>query len=278
MQSGQQLLEETIAACQEIAEGLSSADGGSQDWEDSVTEIVEKFEKVSGTFFFKTMPRAGHADMSPRRRGAPRAPQIGAVGRARPGVDPDDRKRSEADREGRDEGGHPDLTRPVLVTGGAGSVGRRVVDRLVGSGRSVRVLDLPAMDFTGLEDRPGVEVVRGDITDADGVRRAVEGSGAVLHLGAVLPPNSERDRDLTLRVNVGGTRNLVDAIEQLNPGGRLVFTSSISTYGDTSADEPPVRVARGQWAIDIYAESKIEGEKLVRESSLTNAVVLRIAG
>ena len=170
------------------------------------------------------------------------------------------------------------MTRPVLVTGGAGSVGRRVVDRLVGSGRSVRVLDLPAMDFTGLEDRPGVEVVRGDITDADGVRRAVEGSDAVLHLGAVLPPNSERDRDLTLRVNVGGTRNLVVAMEQLNPGGRLVFTSSISTYGDTSADEPPVRVARGQWAIDIYAESKIEGERLVRESSLTNAVVLRIAG
>ena len=56
MQSGQQLLEETIAACQEIAEGLGSADGGSQAWEDSVTEIVEKFEKVSGTFFFKTMP------------------------------------------------------------------------------------------------------------------------------------------------------------------------------------------------------------------------------
>ena len=170
------------------------------------------------------------------------------------------------------------MTRPVLVTGGAGSVGRRVVDRLVSSGRSVRVLDLPAMDFAGLENRPGVEIVRGDITDADGVRRAVEGSGAVLHLGALLPPNSERDRDLTLRVNVGGTRNLVDAMERLNPGGRLVFTSSISTYGDTSEDEPPVRVDRGQSAIDIYAESKIEGERLVRGSSLTNTVVLRIAG
>ena len=166
----------------------------------------------------------------------------------------------------------------MLVTGGAGSVGRRVVDRLVGSGLSVRVLDLPTMDFADLEGRLGVEVVRGDITDADGVRRAVDGTGAVLHLGAVLPPNSERDRDLTLRVNVGGTRNLVDAMERLNPDGRLVFTSSISTYGDTSSEEPPIRVSRGQSAIDIYAESKIEGERLVRESSLTNTVVLRIAG
>ena len=170
------------------------------------------------------------------------------------------------------------MTRPVLVTGGAGSVGRRVVDRLVSSGRSVRVLDLSAMDFTGLEARPGVEVLKGDITDADGVRRAVDGAGAVLHLGAILPPNSERDRDLTFRVNIGGTRNLVAAMERLNPGGRLVFTSSISTYGDTSAEEPPLRVSRGQAAIDIYAESKIEGERLVRDSSLTNTVVLRIAG
>ena len=56
MQSGQQFLEETTAACREIAQGLGSANGGSQVWEDSVTEIVEKFEKVSGTFFFKTMP------------------------------------------------------------------------------------------------------------------------------------------------------------------------------------------------------------------------------
>ena len=56
MASGQELLEETTAACREIADGLGSANGASQAWEDSVTEIVEKFDKVSGTFFFKTMP------------------------------------------------------------------------------------------------------------------------------------------------------------------------------------------------------------------------------
>ena len=59
---------------------------------------------------------------------------------------------------------------------------------------------------------------------------------------------------------------------------RMVFTSSISTYGDTSGEEPPVRVGHSQSAIDIYADSKIEGEKLIVESSLSNAVSLRIAG
>jgi hypothetical protein len=56
MQSGQDLLDETVDACRQIADDLASQDGASQAWEDSVTEIVEKFDDVSGTFFFKTMP------------------------------------------------------------------------------------------------------------------------------------------------------------------------------------------------------------------------------
>ena len=170
------------------------------------------------------------------------------------------------------------MSGPVLITGGAGSVGRQLVEMFAESGRTVRIFDLPMMDFSGLEGREGIEIVRGDITDADGVRSAVAEADAVLHLAALLPPNSERNRDLTFRVNVGGTQNIIAAMESENPGARLVFTSSISTYGDTSAEEPPVRVGHSQSAIDIYADSKIEGEKLIRDSSLDNTVVLRIAG
>ena len=170
------------------------------------------------------------------------------------------------------------MSGPVLITGGAGSVGRQLVEMFAESGRAVRIFDLPMMDFSGLEGREGIEIVRGDITDADGVRSAVAEADAVLHLAALLPPNSERDRDLTFRVNVGGTQNIIAAMESQNPGARLVFTSSISTYGDTSAEGPPVRVGHSQSAIDIYADSKIEGEKLIRDSSLDNTVVLRIAG
>ena len=47
------MLDEAIATCRRIADGLGSQ---SQAWEDSVTEIVEKFDEVSDTFFFKTMP------------------------------------------------------------------------------------------------------------------------------------------------------------------------------------------------------------------------------
>ena len=170
------------------------------------------------------------------------------------------------------------MTVPVLITGGAGSVGRQLVGMFAEAGRAVRLFDLPMMDFSGLEGRDGIEIVRGDITDADRVLAAVDGADAVLHLAALLPPNSERDRDLTFRVNVDGTRNIISALEQTDPETRLVFTSSISTYGDTSGGEPPVRVGHSQSAIDIYADSKIEGERLIHESSLSNTVALRIAG
>ena len=170
------------------------------------------------------------------------------------------------------------MSGPVLITGGAGSVGRQLVEMFAEAGREVRIFDLPVMDFSGLEGRDGIEIVRGDITDADGVRNAVEGADSVLHLAAILPPNSERNRDVTFRVNVGGTQNIISAMESVNADARLVFTSSISTYGDTSSEKPPVTTAHSQSAIDIYADSKIEGEKLIRESSLNNTISLRIAG
>ena len=52
-QSGQEMLEQSIETCQKIADGLADQD---QAWEASVVEIVEKFNEVSGTFFFQTMP------------------------------------------------------------------------------------------------------------------------------------------------------------------------------------------------------------------------------
>ena len=165
----------------------------------------------------------------------------------------------------------------VLVTGGAGSVGRMLVEKLVTDGQAVRIFDLPFMDFSGLEDRDGIEIVKGDITDAAQVADAIEGVSSVVHLAALLPPNSERDRERTFGVNVGGTENIIKAMEAGAPDATLIFTSSISTYGNTMDEEPPVRVDHSQSAIDIYADSKIVGERMVRESSL-NWIAMRIAG
>jgi len=168
------------------------------------------------------------------------------------------------------------LSEPVLITGGAGSVGRQLAGMFLAEGRPVRIFDLPFMDFSGLEDEPNVEIVKGDITDKESVYEAVRNVGGILHLAALLPPASERDRDKTFAVNVEGTRNIVEALKSHGSKATLVFTSSISTYGDTSKESDPIKITQPQNAIDTYAESKIAGEKILIGSGV-NFVILRIA-
>ena len=168
------------------------------------------------------------------------------------------------------------MTNPILITGGAGSVGRQLASMFLEEGRRVRIFDLPFMDFTGLDEDPNVEVYKGDITDSELVSKAAEGISGVLHLAAILPPNSEKNKEFTFKVNVDGTNNIVEAIKDSSPDATIVFTSSISTYGDTSAEGDPITIEQSQNAIDVYAESKIAGEKLLKESG-ANFVILRIA-
>lgn len=162
----------------------------------------------------------------------------------------------------------------VLVTGGAGILGQRVVQLLVNKGHQVRVFDLPHVDYSQLEGLTGVEIVKGDIRDRDLVRQAVEGVEAVLHLAALIPPASERNREFTMSINVGGTGNLLEAIGKKPV--HFVLASSVATYGDTSKETPPVRVTHPQVAIDIYSESKIEAERLVLLSNVPHTI-FRIA-
>lgn len=166
---------------------------------------------------------------------------------------------------------------PVLITGGAGSVGRCVAQRLCEQDYTVRVFDLPQMDYTGLEGEKGIEVIRGDLTKSEDVESAVQGAGAVIHLAALLPPGSEKNRDLTFAVNVEGTARLAEALKQASPGASFVFSSSVSTYGDTTGQTPPITVDTPQYALDIYADSKIASEKSLM-ASYPEAVILRISG
>ena len=169
------------------------------------------------------------------------------------------------------------MSGPILITGGAGSVGRLLVARCRADHHTVRVFDLPGCDFTGLEGKAGIEIIKGDITDPGTVATAVQGTSAILHLAALLPPLSEANRERTFRINVEGTAHIVQAMQRAMPQAVLVFSSSVSTYGDTTADTPPVAVDHPQTDLDIYAASKIAAEHLIRNAPIP-AVILRIAG
>ena len=79
--------------------------------------------------------------------------------------------------------------------------------------------------FETFETLENVEIVKGDVTDSNAVLEAIDGVHGVLHLAAILPPNSEKDRSRTFSVNVQGTQNIVDAIEKVSPEAIMVFTS-----------------------------------------------------
>ena len=122
----------------------------------------------------------------------------------------------------------------VLVTGGAGSMGRAVCTRLADDGQAVRAFDLASANFVGLPDR--VLAMSGDLTDPGDVADAVRGVDAVVHLAAILPPIPDEQYELARRVNVGGTQIVVDAMNAHAPAARLIFSSSVSVYGPPGSD------------------------------------------
>jgi len=164
----------------------------------------------------------------------------------------------------------------ILVTGGAGRLGANLAYGLREKGHRVRVMDIEAADFSPFEEENGFETIQGDIRNPELLKTAVKGCSTVFHLAAILPPASEKDRSLTMSINVEGTKAIIAACRQAG-SIPLIFSSSVSTYGDTSAEQPPIGVDHPQVALNFYPESKIEAEKLVKKAGIPY-VILRIAG
>ena len=162
----------------------------------------------------------------------------------------------------------------VLVTGGAGSMGKLVCGRLAKNGHSVRAFDLASANFEGLPET--VLALPGDLTSAADVAAAVKGADAVIHLAAILPPVADQRIELARSVNVDGTQIIVDAVTTHAPGARLVFSSSVSVYGVTDGDAE-ITVGQPYGPDDNYAKTKAESEQIVVNSGL-NFCVLRISG
>ena len=99
----------------------------------------------------------------------------------------------------------------VLVTGGAGRLGSELVKLFSLRGHGVVAFDLLGAFWDTVEGLDGVASFKGDVTDPEVVNDICRDVKVVVHLAALLPPRSEGNRELTLRVNMEGTRNIVDA-------------------------------------------------------------------
>ena len=141
----------------------------------------------------------------------------------------------------------------ILVTGGTGFVGPKVVHALRAQELDVRCLVRKPGHARTLKAW-GCEVVQGDVTDAESVRRAAEGCEAAVHLVAIIA-GSRADFD---RVMTGGTQNVVAAAKAADVR-RFVLMSALGVSEQTRTLVP-------------YYEAKWAMEEAVRESGLEHVI------
>jgi dihydroflavonol-4-reductase len=162
----------------------------------------------------------------------------------------------------------------VLVTGATGFLGGHLVERLVHSEHEVVGTARQGSDIRLLE-RNSVGVRRCDITDAISLREAMEGIDVVVHLAAYYTFNGKRE--MYDKVNVQGTKNLIDAMAMANVR-KIIYCSTTEVMGPT-----PNGIADEDAECHPYYEygrSKLMAERIIRDARSRGIehVILRSAG
>lgn len=166
----------------------------------------------------------------------------------------------------------------VVITGGAGVLGRRLARFLLGrdsladhegNERAIEKLVLFDKAFAAdpeLASDPRIETREGDIADGATMRGLVTpDTDAVFHLAAVVSGEAEADTDLGYRVNLDGTRQMLEACRAIGTRPRVVFASSLAVYG---GELPPlVGEAVALSPQSSYGTQKAIGELLVNDYS-----------
>jgi nucleoside-diphosphate-sugar epimerase len=157
-----------------------------------------------------------------------------------------------------------------LITGGAGFIGSHIAGALVQRGDQVRILDdlstgstknLEHLQVCGIDRGKPVEFLRGDIADADALRRACKDVRGVFHEAAqVSVPKSLEDPERSYEVNVMGTLRLLQAAQQAGVD-RIVFAASSAAYGNTQ--ELPKVETMPSCPLSPYASGKLAAEHLL---------------
>ena len=129
----------------------------------------------------------------------------------------------------------------VLITGGAGFLGRRLASKLLERGslknandKDARIDRIVLVDIAQGEPLtdPRVQTIVGDIGDPAFLKTAIDANtDSIFHLAAIVSGQAEADFDLGMRINLDASRQLLDICRSLGHCPRLVFASSVAVYG-----------------------------------------------
>ena len=154
----------------------------------------------------------------------------------------------------------------AFVTGGTGFIGSRVIKQLRDRGDEVVALVRTPSKAAELESL-GVQMIEGDLSSDEAIKRGTEGADGVLHIGAVYKVGvTKKDHAAMWDANVEGTRRILDAAEAAGVG-RILYVSTGNVFGDTEGqvvDETYNRdVDKG--FLSYYDETKYRSHELVEE-------------
>ena len=162
----------------------------------------------------------------------------------------------------------------ILVTGADGFIGSHLTEYMIRKGYDVRAFVLyNSFDSWGwLDQSPkdihnNLDVFAGDIRDPNGVRAAMKGCDAVLHLAALIAiPYSYHSPDTYIDTNIKGTLNIVQAARDLGIA-KVVHTSTSEVYG--TARFVPITEEHPLQGQSPYSASKIGADQLALSFSLS---------
>jgi UDP-glucose 4-epimerase len=172
----------------------------------------------------------------------------------------------------------------ILLTGAFGNIGTSTLKELTKRGHHIRCFDMQnrTNEKTARKFGDAIETMWGDLRNPADLRAAVKGQDVVIHLAFVIPKlsatgiQSEEQPEWARAINVGGTRNLLDAMQSEAPDARMIFISSIHVYGPTQDLPAPRRVSENVHPIEHYARHKIECEQMVKNAGMP-WLILRLA-
>lgn len=150
------------------------------------------------------------------------------------------------------------LKGPVLVTGAAGFLGRRIAALLHARGVALRLFDVPAA-LPALQQLAATlgpaEALAGDIRERADVHRALAGCGGVLHLAGVLTPTCSADPVLGAQVNLIGPLHVFEAARAQGLD-RVVYASTAGVYGPHDGRQPAPATHYGAFKLAVEGAAR----------------------
>lgn len=166
------------------------------------------------------------------------------------------------------------MPKTVFITGSFGNIGESVVLALFQK-KDYRIIcfDLNnkrnAKKEKELSKLGEFKTIWGDIRDINYLKSVLTNQiDCIIHLAAIIPPSSETNIELSDSINIGGTLNILKVASQLESKPKVIFTSSVSTFGPRHPDTPLLTDNDPQKATDNYTRQKITCEENITNPSI----------